>query len=218
MDDLRQNFLSHSELLERFTSTLDHPAIREFQRSADRISAEFERLNGPLMQRAEEMRRVFEGLSVSDHSAKLRQLLESSGVEMMRTGAAERLALLAKELPIPTYEPPNPIDYSALFRDVEPEPRRPNAAVETLQRIQERLHAEKAEKEDARHIVAIVVTLFDGAKVVALDMYSDGDTLIRVVGTDMATLTSRDVTLAVDTLQFEFVTLDKPPPNLRVVK
>jgi hypothetical protein len=190
----------------------ESPALQAFRKHAE----EMERLTAPFKQFEEQTKQFHSAIGALripalDHLAAFKPDAETS----RRLDNFSQSMLKRRE----TFEPVLAFDPESLQSLRAPQaPVTVPPAVETLRHIQIRLDAERAEKEDMRHEVHLIVTLQDGSRLHNLRMSNDGDNLIRMQGLDLETSAERDVTVGPHAFQFEFVTIEKGPPDLRLVE
>jgi hypothetical protein len=225
MDEWRKH-LGTLDALEQLSKSLDNPALKALETSTSRMLAELARAAEPLNNISETMRLALESSGLTSESLErfkaLAQSIEPPASQLFAelnraTEPIQRLQELAQQAPfcLEDAEPPalHYVDLSPPALSQEPSP-----AVETVQRIEERLQAERAEKETPRRVVIMVVTLLDGARLLMENMSNEGKNLIRIRGIDMATEVEREVIVGPQAIQIEFFTVEKPPPDLRLVE
>lgn len=123
-------------------------------------------------------------------------------------------------LPKPITELPHHVERPLVLPDLSeirrPEPE-PGPAAKLLTRIGHEWNREKAEKQDQRHTVVLLVYVPKGTTIIVDQLRTTDGQVVEIEGTNVETGKPETATVDALSFQYEFWTVEHPP-DLRLVE
>lgn len=183
--------MSIQKMLADFEASPAHEQLRE---QVERIN----QMGEPLRKQMESIRKLHESLGLDDGTlTAMRQ-----AADVIREQPIAPLPARIVEPPLPKITPPEP-------------PKSP--AVRMLETIMDEADAERAEKQDQRHTVFVMVYLPDGTRILVDQMSTKDGQVIHIEGTDPKSKEPRSAKVGALGFQYDFITIEHPP-NLYLVE